>query len=70
MYAWGFPGGASVKKTCLSMQETEDVGLTPGWGRSLVEDTATHSRILTWRTSWTEEPGGLQSMGSHRAGHG
>ena len=30
---------------------------------------ATHSRILIWETPWTEEPGGLQSMGSHRVGH-
>ena len=29
----------------------------------------THSRILAWRIPWTEEPGGLQSMGSQRAGH-
>ena len=30
---------------------------------------ATHSSILTWRIPWTEEPGGLQSMGSQRVGH-
>ena len=30
---------------------------------------ATHSSILAWRTSWTEEPGGLQSTGSQRVGH-
>ena len=30
---------------------------------------ATHSRILAWRIPWTEEPGGLQFMGSQRAGH-
>ena len=30
---------------------------------------ATHSSILAWRTPWTEEPGGLQSMGSQRVGH-
>ena len=30
----------------------------------LEEGTATHSSILTWRTPWTEESGGLQSMGS------
>ena len=30
---------------------------------------ATHSSILAWRTSWTEEPGRLQSMGSQRVGH-
>ena len=29
----------------------------------------THSSILAWRTPWTEEPGGLQSMGSQRVGH-
>ena len=31
---------------------------------------ATYSSILAWRISWTEEPGGLQSMGSQRVGHG
>ena len=31
---------------------------------------ATHSSILAWRIPWTEEPGGLQSMGSQRGGHG
>ena len=30
---------------------------------------ATHSSIVAWKVSWTEEPGGLQSMGSQRAGH-
>ena len=30
---------------------------------------ATHSSILAWRSPWTEEPGGLQSMGSQRVGH-
>ena len=29
---------------------------------------ATYTSILDWRISWTEEPGGLQSMGSHRVG--
>lgn len=32
-------------------------------------ETAAHSRILVWRTSWTEEPGGSRSVGSHRVGH-
>ena len=36
------------------------------WRREL----ATHSSILAWRIPWTEEPGGLQSMGSKRVGHG
>ena len=30
---------------------------------------ATHSSILVWRIPWTEESGGLQSIGSHRVGH-
>ena len=35
----------------------------------LEKEMATHSSILAWRISWTEEPGGLQSMGLQRAGH-
>ena len=35
----------------------------------LEKEMATHSSILTWKISWTEEPGGLQSMGSQRVGH-
>ena len=35
----------------------------------LEKEMATHSRILAWRTPWTEKPGGLQSMGSQRVGH-
>ena len=43
-----------------AMQETwvPSLGADP-----LEEEMATHSSILTWRISWTEEPGGLQSMG-------
>ena len=35
----------------------------------LEKDMATHSSILAWRIPWTEEPGGLQSMGSQRVRH-
>ena len=35
----------------------------------LKEGMATHSNILAWRIPWTEEPGGLQSIGLHRIGH-
>ena len=41
-----------------------DAGLIPGSGRSLEEDKATHSSTLAWRIPWTEELGGLQSIGS------
>ena len=35
----------------------------------LKKEMATHSSILAWRIPWTEEPGGLQSMGLQRVGH-
>ena len=37
-----------------------------GWEDPLEEGMATHSSILSWRIPWTEEPGGLQSMGSQK----
>ena len=36
----------------------------------LEKETAAHSSILVWRILWTEEPGGLLSMGSYKVGHG
>ena len=44
-------------------------GLIPGWEDPLEEGMATHSRILSWRLPWTEEPGWLQSLGLQRVGH-
>ena len=40
-----------------------------GWEDPLDKEMATHSSILAWRIPWTEEPGGLQSMGLQRVGH-
>ena len=40
-----------------------------GWEELLEEGMATHSSILAWRIPWTEEPGRLQSIESHRVGH-
>ena len=40
-----------------------------GWEDALEKEMATHSSILAWRFPWTEEPGGLQSMGSQRVRH-
>ena len=40
-----------------------------GWEDPLEKGMATHSSILAWRIPWTEEPGGLQSMGLQRFGH-
>ena len=39
------------------------------WGLPLEKGMAAHSNILAWRTPWTEEPGELQSMGSHKVRH-
>ena len=39
-----------------------------GWEDSLEKELATHSSILAWEIPWAEEPSGLQSMGSQRAG--
>ena len=40
-----------------------------GWEDPLEEGMATHSSILAWETPWTEEPEGLQSVGSQRVGY-
>ena len=40
-----------------------------GWEDPLEKGMATHSSVLAWRIPWTEEPGGLQSMGSQRVRH-
>ena len=55
-----FPGG-SVIKNPPAMQDTWVQSL--GQEDSLEKETATHSNILIWEIPWTEEPGGLQSMG-------
>ena len=45
------------------------MGSIPGEGRSLEKEMVIHFSILAWKISWTEEPGGLQSMGLQRVGH-
>ena len=63
----GFPGGSVVKNPPANAGET--------WVRSLgrqdplEKEMATHSSILGWKIPWTEEPGGLQSMGSQCVRH-
>ena len=49
------------------MQETWVLSL--GWEDPLEKGMATYSSTLVWRIPWTEEPGGLQSIGSQRVGH-
>ena len=45
-----------------------DLSSVPGREDPLEKEMATHSSILAWRIPWTEEPGGVQSMGSQRVG--
>ena len=49
------------------MQETRVQSL--GQEDSIEKEMATHCSILAWKIPWTEESGGLQSMGSQRVGH-
>ena len=55
---------AQLLKNLPSMRETWVRSL--GWEDPLEKGMATHSSILAWRIPWTEDPGGLQSTGSHR----
>ena len=55
MYTLGFSGGASGKEPAFQCRRFKGM--------------ATHSSIFVWRITWTEEPDGLQSIASQRAGH-
>ena len=58
---------AQMVKNLPEMQETWDQSLDQE--NPLEKGLATHSSVLVWRIPWTEELGGLQSMGSPRVGH-
>ena len=64
------PGASLVAQTVKHLPTVWET-----WVRSLGQEDplekemATHSSILAWKIPWTEEPGGLQSMGSQRVGH-
>ena len=58
-----------VKNPPANTQDVRDVGSIPGSGRFPGGGMATHSRIFAWRIPWTEEPGGLWSIGSQRVRH-
>ena len=54
-------------RNLLAMQETWVRSLD--WKDPLEKEMATHSSVLAWRIPWTDEPGGLQFMGSQSVGH-
>ena len=63
---WGFPGGSDGKESALQCRRprfSSWVGKIP-WRRDCLNPS-----ILAWKIPWTEEPDGLQAMGSQRVGH-
>ena len=60
-----FPGGSDGKESAWNAADSQSLD----WEDPLEEEIATHSSILVWKIQWTEDPGGLQSMGSQRVGH-
>ena len=61
------PDGSAVKNLPAS---AEGAGLIPGMGEPPGEGNGTQSSILVWEIPWTEESGGLQSMGSQSVRYG
>ena len=58
------------KYACISVFTVQEEGVqTLSWEDLLEKEMVTHSSTLVWEISWTEEPDGLQSMGSQRVGH-
>ena len=56
------------QRTRLPMQEAQEMPVQSlGREDPLEKEMATHSSILAWRIPWTEEPGGLQSLGSQKS---
>ena len=63
----GEKGASLVAQTTENLSEMQETWVRSlGWEDPLEKGMATHSRILAWRLPWTEEPGGLESMGSQR----
>ena len=70
VYIRGFPGGTRGKESaCQCRRHKETWVWSLGWEDLLEKEVTTHSSIPAWRIPWTEEPGGLQFMGSQRVGH-
>ena len=63
---WGFTAGASGEKPTCHAGDIEMQVQSLDQEDPPKEGMATHSNILAWRIPWTEEPGMLQSIGSHR----
>ena len=63
------PGGSGKESTC-QCKRLRRAEFDPWGGKNpLKKEMATHSSIPAWKMPWTEEPGGLQPMGSQRVEH-
>ena len=69
MSCLGFLDGSAIKNLPAIQETQETQVLSLGWEDPLEEGMATHSSTLAGRIPWTEEPGGLQSMGLQRVEH-
>ena len=69
MLSWGFSGSMVVKNPPANTGDTRDVGSVLGQEDPLQKEMATHSSILEWNIPWTEEHGGIPSMGLQRVRH-
>ena len=63
---WDFPDSSAGNESACSAGDT---GSIPGSRNPLEKEMATHSSILAWKSLWTGEPEGLQSMGLQRVRH-
>ena len=63
------PSGSAIENPPAIQKSQEMRVRSLGQEDPLEEGMATHSSIVSWRISWTEEPGGLRSIGSHRLRH-
>ena len=70
MCAYTYAQVSLVSQTVKNLPAMQETGVQSlGWEDPLEKGIATYSSILAWTIPWTEEPGGLQSMGSKRVGH-
>ena len=69
MGLFGLPQWLSGKESTCDAEDAGGLGLIPGSGRSPGGGHGNHSSIVAWIIPWTEEPGGLQPIGSQRVRH-
>ena len=66
----GLPWWLSGKESACQFLPVQEMRVRSlNWEDPLEEEMATHSSIIAWKIPWTKNPGGLQSMGSHRVKH-